>query len=116
MVRALERLLPYFRRARRQIIVGLVYVLVGTAFSMISPWVLKYVVDDLTTGFNRSRLGAYALAILGLAVAEGWFRYLMRQRLIGASRQIEYHLRNDFFAHLELLPLQYYQPNRTDDL
>jgi ATP-binding cassette subfamily B multidrug efflux pump len=116
MMRALERLLPYVRRARRQIVIGLVYVLIATAISLVSPWVLKYVVDDLTRGFDRARLGLYALAILGLAVADGWFRYLMRQRLIGASRQIEYHLRNDFFSHLERLPLQYFQANRTGDL
>ncbi len=44
------------------------------------------------------------------------FRYLMRTFLIGASRQIEYDLRNDFFAHLERLPLAYFQANRTGDL
>jgi len=116
MLRALERLLPYVRRARRQIVVGLVYVLIATAISLISPWVLKYVVDGLSAGVDRTRLGLYALAILALAIADGCFRYLMRQRLIGASRQIEYHLRNDFFAHLERLPLQYFQANRTGDL
>ena len=36
--------------------------------------------------------------------------------LIGASREIEYRLRNDFFAHLERLPLAYYQANRTGEL
>ena len=40
----------------------------------------------------------------------------MRTWLIGASRQIEYDLRNDFFAHLERLPLAYFQANRTGDL
>ena len=116
MVRALRRLLPYVRRVRRPVIAGLGCVLVTTAISLVSPWVLKYVIDDLSRGVGRSRLGWYALAVLGLAVAEGWFRYLMRKLLIGASREIEYQLRNDFFAHLERLPLRYYQANRTGDL
>ncbi len=58
----------------------------------------------------------YAAITLGLAVADGGFRYLMRIWLIGASRQIEYDLRNAFFAHLERLPLAYFQANRTGDL
>src|SRR5205823_7306740 len=86
------------------------------AISLVSPWVLKFVIDDLNTGFTRTRLGGYAVALLLLSVAEGVFRYLMRQRIIGASREIEYRLRNDFFARLERLPLRYYQANRTGDL
>ena len=40
----------------------------------------------------------------------------MRRILIGASRDIEYDLRNAFFARLQQLPLGYYQARRTGDL
>jgi len=117
MIRALSRLLPYLARVRVAILAGLVSALLATAISLVAPWVLKYVVDGLTQGaVDRARLGRYGVAVLGLAVADGAFRYLMRNRLIGASRQIEYALRNDFFAHLERLPLSYYQSHRTGDL
>jgi ATP-binding cassette subfamily B protein len=36
--------------------------------------------------------------------------------LIGASRHLEYDIRNDFFAHLERLPPAYFQKHRTGDL
>src|SRR6185369_3185463 len=42
--------------------------------------------------------------------------FLQRRILIGASRDIEYDMRNDFFAHLETLPLAYFQTHRTGDL
>jgi len=116
MIRALSRLLPYLQRVRSSLAAGLAAALIATAISLVSPWVLKYVVDDLTQGADRARLGAYALAVLGLAVADGRFRYTMRKRIIGASRQVEYDLRNDFFGHLERLPLRYYQAHRTGDL
>ena len=35
-----------------------------------------------------------------LGVVGGVFRFLMRRILIGASRHIEYDMRNDFFAQL----------------
>ena len=35
-----------------------------------------------------------------IGVVGGVFRFLMRRILIGASRHIEYDMRNDFFAHL----------------
>ena len=57
-----------------------------------------------------------AVLLLGLALVGGLFRFLMRKVLIGASRELEYDLRNDFFAHLERLPLSYFQQHRTGDL
>ncbi len=54
--------------------------------------------------------------MLAAAIVGGYFRYEARQRLIGASRAMEYDLRNDFFAHLQRLPLGYYNEHRTGDL
>jgi ATP-binding cassette subfamily B protein len=116
MTRALLRLRPYVARVRRPVVIGMGCILAATAISLASPWVLKYVVDGLTEGVSRARLGGYAAALVALAVADGAFRYLMRSYLIGASRQIEYALRHDFFAHLERLPPAYFQANRTGDL
>jgi ATP-binding cassette, subfamily B, multidrug efflux pump len=116
MIRALTRLLPYVVRVRRALALGLVCILVATALSLVSPWLLKYVIDGLIRGEARTRLALYAAAIVGLALADGAFRYLMRTLLIGASRQIEYDLRQEFFAHLQRLPQSYFQANRTGDL
>jgi ATP-binding cassette subfamily B protein len=44
------------------------------------------------------------------------FLFLQRRILIGASRDIEYDMRNDFFAHLQTMPLAYFQTHRTGDL
>ena len=119
MFRALARLLPYLLRVRKPIALGLVAVLLATALSLVSPWVLKLVVDDLTApsrALDSGRLAAYAGVLVALALADGAFRYLMRTWLIGASRQVEYDLRNDFFARLEQLPVAFYQARRTGDL
>lgn len=116
MVRALQRLRPYLSSARRAVVTGLLWIVLATGLSLIAPLVLKYVVDELTAGASRGELAAAAAALVGLAVADGACRYWMRQRLIGASREIEYALRNDFFAHLQRLPLSYYQANRIGDL
>ena len=116
MIRALLRLLPYINRVRRPLALGLACILLATALSLVSPWLLKYVIDGLITGEDRLRLALYALAIVGLAVADGAFRYLMRTQLIGASRQIEYELRASFFAHLSRLSPAFLQANRTGDL
>ena len=54
--------------------------------------------------------------LLGISLMRGLFLFLMRRIIIGASRDIEYDIRNDFFARLEQQPLAYYQERRTGDL
>ena len=116
MMRALKRLRPYVMSARHAMLVGVVWMVLATVLSLLAPLLLKYVIDDLAAGATRGTLAAAAATLLGLAIADGICRYWMRQRLIGASRAIEYALRNDFFAHLQRLPLSYYQSSRIGDL
>jgi ATP-binding cassette subfamily B multidrug efflux pump len=111
-----RRLLPYVVRYRRAFTLGLVCVVVTTTIQLLSPWILKHAIDDLTVGVTRAKLGLYAGLLLGVACAGGLFRYLMRRILIGASRDIEYDVRNEFYARLQQLPLGYYQARRTGDL
>ena len=110
------RLFPYIRRYRREYLLGFAcLVLCSTMFS-VSPVVLQYAVDDLSTGVTRAKLAFYGGVLLLIAGLAGYFRYQMRRIIISASRGFEYDLRNDFFAHLERLPLSFFQQNRTGDL
>jgi ATP-binding cassette, subfamily B, multidrug efflux pump len=113
---SLRRLFPYIGRYRRTFTLGLLCVFATTAIQLLPPWVLKFAVDDLTAGVTREKLVWYAALIMAIAIAGAVFRFLMRRILIGASRDIEYDIRNDFFARLQLLPLGYYQARRTGDL
>jgi ATP-binding cassette subfamily B multidrug efflux pump len=116
MGRPFRRLLPFVLRYRRQFSAGLFCVLVTSAIQLLPPWVLKFAVDDLTIGVTRGKLARYAALILVFALVGAVFRFLMRRILIGASRDVEYDIRNAFFARLQLLPLGYYQARRTGDL
>jgi ATP-binding cassette subfamily B multidrug efflux pump len=111
-----RRLLPYFLRYRRQFLLGLLCVVLSSTFQLLSPWVLKFAIDDLTQAVTRQKLVTYAALLLAVSCARAIFLFLMRRIIIGASREIEYDVRNDFFARLQQMPLAYYQARRTGDL
>jgi ATP-binding cassette subfamily B multidrug efflux pump len=113
---ALRQLWPYAWRYRASFGLGLACALVNTGISLLAPWILKLAVDDLAVAVTRGRLALYAGAILLVHGVAGLFRFWMRRITIGASRHIEFDMRNDFFAALQRLPLSYYQRNRTGDL
>ena len=77
---------------------------------------LRHAIDDLTAGVTREKLALYSSALLAIGMVGGVFRFLMRRILVGASRDIEYDMRNDFFAQLEKMPVGYFQARRTGDL
>src|SRR5205807_6012619 len=106
----------YVLRYRRAFLPGLACSIATAAIALTSPLVLRYAVDDLTREVTREKLVLYAGLLLGIGLAGGVFRFLTRRILIGASRHIEYDMRNDFFAHLQSLPLGYFQSHRTGDL
>ena len=111
-----RRLVPYVIRYRRKFALGLCCVIITRAVALAGPTVLGYAIDDLTRGVTRAKLAGYGALLLAIGLVGGVFLFLQRRILIGASRDIEYDMRNDFFAHLETLPLGYFQSHRTGDL
>jgi len=115
-VTPVRRLLPYITRYRRQFGLGFVCLVISSSVFAVVPRVLQFAIDDLYRGVTQAKLGRYAALLLLISATGGYFRYQMRRIIISASRGFEYDLRNDFFAHLEKLPLAYFQANRTGDL
>jgi ATP-binding cassette subfamily B multidrug efflux pump len=115
-VSPLRRLLGYVVPYRRDFLLGLTCVLINRGIALAAPMVLGFAIDDLTRGVTRQKLAFYGALLLATGLGSGVFMFLTRRILVGASRHIEYDLRNDFFAHLQKLPLAYFQQHRTGDL
>lgn len=120
---AASALFPYLLRYRRRFAAGSVFLVLATAITLTSPWVLKHAVDNLAARLDAepgaaagAPLAFFAAALVGLALAGGVCRFLTRRIIIGASREIELDLRNDLFRHLQRLPPAWFQANRTGDL
>ncbi|MYK87274.1 MAG: ABC transporter ATP-binding protein [Acidobacteria bacterium] len=124
MSSAASALFPYLVRYRHRFALGSVFLVLSTAITLASPWVLKHAIDHLAARLGPDfvaaaagpALASYAAALIGLALAGGVCRFLMRRIIIGASREIELDLRNDLFRHLQRLPPAWFQANRTGDL
>jgi ATP-binding cassette subfamily B protein len=84
--------------------------------SLSGPWVVKYAIDDLNRGVTSAKVQLYGGLLLLVAAIGGFFRFLMRRIIVGASRDFEYDLRNDFFAALQRQHAAYFQQHRTGDL
>ena len=78
MFYALSRLSPYILLYRSRLTLGLGCLVVTTAISLISPWILKFVIDDLAdvgTIVTTVDLMFYALLLVGIALIGGCSRF-----------------------------------------
>jgi ATP-binding cassette, subfamily B, multidrug efflux pump len=112
----LRPLLPYLKRYRTGLALGTLCVVLTQAIAVQFPQVLRHATNDLNSSVTSQKLLKYALGIVAVFVAKGIFQFLTRWIVIGISRDIEFDLRNDLFAHLERLSYSYYQRNRTGDI
>ena len=112
----LRRLLSYFRRHRTSLTLGFLCCVGSAIFSLAKPAIVGNAVNELSKTVTRAALIRYGAMLVGAAAIEGLFLYLQRSIIIGTSRRIEYEMRNDFYAHLQSLPVHYYQEQRTGDL
>ncbi len=102
---------------RRQILIGLVALLVVDVLQLFIPRVIKYAIDDLTLGtISPSRLLVYGTEVLILALGIGSLRYVWRFFLLGATRRIEKALRERLFHHLQTLSSSYFSRTKVGDL
>src|SRR6266568_9694489 len=112
----LRRLLTYFVRHKKSLTLGGLCVIGSAIFSLLKPSIIGAAVNELAKAVTRGALIRYSLLLVGASAIEGMFLYLQRWIIIGASRRIEYEMRNDFFQHLERMPVRYYHGQRTGDL
>ena len=116
MFKNLRPLAPYLRKYRTTFYIGALCVLCNNCVWILFPMVIRDAVRDLNTHVTVHTLLKYSLYLLAIAAVKAIFQYLTRWILIGVSREIEFDLRNDLFAHLEQLSYSYYQRTRTGDI
>jgi ATP-binding cassette subfamily B protein len=112
----MRRLSGYLLRYRWRYVAGGICLLATATLAMAVPYLLKRAIDAAAHGAPPQRITAAAILIITIALVQAVVRTFSRALIFNVGRDIEYDLRNDLFAHLQTLPLAYYQEQQTGDL
>lgn len=112
----LRDLLRLLLKYKKRLIMGIFFLLLVDGSHMVVPWVLKFVIDDLSILPLSNPLLFYASIIMGLGLIVVLFRYLWRLMIIGTSRMIERDIRNDLYHRLMTLGSKFYYKTETGDI
>jgi len=119
----------YLWKYRVTLFLGLLFTFASNYLGSLAPEVVSEAIDfaqeketvqfvglldsttDVRTGVFRA-----AVLILGLALASGFFLFLMRKTIIVASHKIVADLRTDLYNHYQHLDQTFYKRNSTGDM
>ena len=112
----LKPLSPYFKPYATQLVVGLGCVAGAVTLGLAAPVIIGRAIDTFRQSVSSSALLRYAGLLVAITAVQGIFSFLQRRILVTLSRDIEFDLRNNFFAHLQRLSQSFFQDHHTGDL
>jgi ATP-binding cassette subfamily B protein len=96
----LDLLRRYLWPHRRQLLLGVLALLVVNGLGVTIPLIVRRVVEDLQEGFSYSKVLGQAGWIIALATVIALVRLLSRMLVFGVGRQVEVDLKQQIFDHL----------------
>ncbi|MCL6521504.1 MAG: ABC transporter ATP-binding protein/permease [Firmicutes bacterium] len=118
-------LFPFLRRERWHYLLGVLALVATDTLGLVEPALIGRATDaivGLRRGASAERASAmasihlYVALIAGLAVLAALFRFVWRQQVQGASRRLEYALRDLLFRHFQRMGPRFYAEHRTGEL
>lgn len=130
----LAALNKYFIRYKWRLISGLLFVTLSNLFAVVSPVVVRDVLDEVQSGLSSYKLVSgtslagdmkslifnavfkAGIILLALALVRGVFMFFMRQTIIVMSRHIEYDQKKEIYNHYQKLDIHFFKTHFTGDL
>ena len=112
----LKKFARHFRKYKVQLSLGILCIFASVVTGLFIPLFVGQAVDANWAAVNWSNLTLAAAKILAASLISGTFLFLQRRILISMSRNIEYDLRREFYAHLVDQPLSFFHEHRIGDL
>jgi len=116
-MKSLRALGPLMRPYKWHFVWGILCVFAANYFNTRVPVLVGQAVNIASSGHATAEaLRTIGLFIVTIAALGACFRFLMRRLMIDASRELEFHIRNDFFRKLQSLDPAFYDARNTGDL
>jgi ATP-binding cassette subfamily B protein len=112
----LSHLNKYFSRYKYKILLGILFIILSNIGGVYIPLLLRSSIDELKKNIDFNLVIKNAFLIVGTSALAGIFRFMIRQTIIVVSREIEFDLRQDFWQHIQKLPLRFFQNNSTGNI
>lgn len=125
--RPLASYAAYLRPYRSRYLLATIFAFLFVGLSLATPYFIGRAVTVIDTylsapesseGFAVAFRGLLlcAVALVAASIIAGFARFMERKIFIGASRDFEFELRNDYFQHVQSLSRDFFNRTKTGDI
>lgn len=115
-----RKFLSYYKPYLGVFFADMFFAFTAAAISLINPLIVRYITNDLLAKQEISQamdsIIKLGVAMVALALLELGCNYFITNRGHVMGAKIEYDMRNDLFAHLQTLPFEYFDNQKTGQL
>ena len=111
-----RRVWPYLRRYRGQMVLLVFITAVGSAIVVVSPLILRLIIDDGILRHRESVVVALALAVAGLGLLNAGAEYVKSWYSAWIAESLVLELRASVFRHVLRQPLAFFTRTQTGAL
>jgi subfamily B ATP-binding cassette protein MsbA len=115
-VNGLRRLLPYVRPYWSWLVAGGLLAIVVSGADGLIAWLVKPAMDEIFIRRDLAMLKLLPVVILGVYVAKGVGRYGQSYLMACVGERVIAALRQDLYAHIQAMPLAFFQARHSADL
>ncbi len=112
----LKRVLGYARPYRGRIILLLGTILAVTGLSLLTPLIMRDLIDRTLPAGNAGRLNRLAIALVLIPIAGGAINIFQRKLNASIGEGVIYDLRLALYTHLQRLSLRFFTHTKTGEL
>lgn len=111
-----KRVLGYAKPYHGRLIASLVLILLYTTTGLLSPLILRYIIDHAIPQKDIHSLILAALGLLMLPIISGLFHIFTRRLLAQVGEGVIFDLRTDLYKHFQRMSLRFYTHTHLGEL
>ncbi len=114
--KALLLILKYIKKHKLKLLLAIISMLIVTISSLVGPYLIKIAIDKYILAKNFNGLIIICILLL-LSYITFWFGSYWQTYLSSfIGQKIIQGIRDDFYSHLQKLPISFYKKNSTGDI
>lgn len=115
-LKEMARLYRFLRPYRGRFVLGLVFLLLSTAASLMFPRLLGEMVDKANNGGVIGEISRTGLLLLAILVAQSLFAYTRTRLFVVVTEKTLASIRQHIYNHLIKLPMSFFSSRRVGEL
>jgi len=116
VVETLKSSSQFLTGERTKLIVAVFSIMLNSGATIVTPFLISLAIDEYITKQNLPGLNLILLVLLSIYIITAVVSYLQTKLVGQVSQRFLFRIREKLFGHLQFLPLNFFQVNKTGDI